>query len=241
MNSKPSENITTSDEKEMKFTYERFYQHKYKMAWTKQQVIWFTLAAVTFPLPKLRRTATLAIEYLPLTFDLNTNNFEKFRIFFDTYGTYVVVQADIGGMLWAEDYFETCLIKKMTEKWIRREISKRYWFFYSTKELTETYHKTVDEQYEKNSLSYFKIIGGFPSISPLTAYNWLPTIKSNPTAITYRLQPIYTLLPKGARREALKEATLYLRSNITNILNLYIKCLESETNPSLLPRLICNE
>ena len=231
----------STDKYEMRTRYERFYQHKYRMAWTKQQVIWFTLAAASFPTPKLNRIASLAVSRLPQTFSLNTTDYEMYQRFFDAYGTHIVVRADIGGMLWAEDYFESCLITKMTETWTRREITKRYWFFGTSRQITETYHKDVDKQYQQNSLSIFQIIGGLTSITPLTGYNWLPTIKDNPTPITYRLQPIYTLLPRGPQRDALKEATLYFRSAAVNASNLFIQRLETETSPPPLPQLKCTE
>ncbi|CAF2684273.1 unnamed protein product [Rotaria sp. Silwood2] len=231
----------SADKVEMRTRYQRFYQHKYRMAWTKQQVIWFNLAVVTFPSPKLNRIASLAISRLPTTFDPKSADYKKFQLFFYSYGTHIVVRSDIGGMLWAEDYFESCLITKMTEKWIRREITKRYWFFGTSREITETYNKEVEKEYQQNSLSIFKIIGGLTSIFPLTGYNWLPTVKDNPSPVTYGLQPIYNLLPQGAQRDALKEATFYFRSAITNSTNLYIQRLESETDPPPLPQLKCTE
>ncbi|CAF3620401.1 unnamed protein product [Rotaria sp. Silwood1] len=230
-----------SDKEEMRTRYQRFYQHKYRMAWTKQQVIWFTLAVAIFPAPKLSRIANLAIVGLPTTFDANSTSYEKFQQFFDAYGTHIVVRSDIGGMLWAEDYFESCLITKLTEQWIRREIIKRYWFFGTTRAITETNHKEVSKEYQENSLFQMKIIGGLPSIVPLTGYNWIPTIKDNPSPITYQLQPIYTLLPQGTQREALKQATFYLRSTMANTSNIYIQRLESERSSLPLPQLQCTE
>ncbi|CAF3207054.1 unnamed protein product [Rotaria sp. Silwood2] len=231
----------STDKQEMRTRYQRFYQHKYRMAWTKQQIIWFTLAAATFPSPKFSRVADLSIAGLPTTFDSNSTDYEKFQRFFDAYGTHIVVRADIGGMMWAEDYFESCLITKMTEKWIRREITKRYWFFGTSREIIETYHKEVEKEYQQNSLSILKIIGGFTSIVPFNGYTWLPTVKDDPSPVTYVLQPIYTLLPQGPQRNALKEATFYFRSATANQSNLYIQRLESETSPPPLPQLKCTE
>lgn len=231
----------STDQSEMRTRYQRFYQYQYRLAWTKQQAIWFTLAAATFPPPKLNRIANLVISQLPTRFTVNSTDYEKYQRFFDAYGTHIVVRSDIGGMLWAEDYFESCLITKMTETWIRREITKRYWFFGSTREISENYHKQVEQEYQENSLSRLEIIGGLTSIYPLTGYNWLPTIKDYPSPVTYRLQPIYTLLPQGAQREALKEATFYFRSAAANATNLYIQRLESETSPPPLPKLKCTE
>ncbi|CAF3662706.1 unnamed protein product [Rotaria sordida] len=231
----------SADRQEIRTRYQRFYQHKYRMAWMKQQIIWFTLAAVTFPPPRLNRIAHLSISSLPTTFDSNSTDYKKFQQFFNAYGTHIVVRADIGGMLWAEDYFESCLITKMTETWIRREITKRYWFFATSREIIDIYHKEVDKEYQQNSLSSLKVIGGFASIHPFNGYTWLPTIKDNPSPVTYVLQPIYTLLPLGAQRDALKEATFYFRSAMTNKSNLYIQRLESETSPPPLPQLKCTE
>ncbi|CAF0806318.1 unnamed protein product [Didymodactylos carnosus] len=234
----------SSDSTEIRTKYSRFYTHKYRMAWHKRQVIWYTLAVASFPTPKFNAKTRLTFDRLPTTFnsDNSTDNYNKWQSFFDSYGTHFVVRSDLGGMFWAEDYFESCLIKKMTETWIRREIERRYWFFGTEKEIKETYNRQVSEEYKQNSISKFKIIGGLTAITPLkTIDDWMPTIKDQPSPVSYRLQPIYTLLPVGAQREALMEATFYFRSAMVNSSNLYIQRLKSETSPPELPKLHCTE
>ncbi|CAF0882559.1 unnamed protein product [Didymodactylos carnosus] len=233
----------STNKQDTRTKYSRFYTHKYRMAWTKRQAIWFTLAVASFPTPKLNAITRLTIDHLPSTFDSNsTDNVQKWKFFFDSYGTHFVVRADIGGMFWGEDYFESCLIKKMTETWVRREIIKRYWFF-STRKIEETYDRNVSEEYQQNSLSIFKIIGGATDIIPLkTIEDWMPTIKDDPKPVTYTLQPIYTLLPLHTeKRTAMEEATFYFRSSMDNSANLYIQRLQSETSPPELPQMNCTE
>ena len=230
----------SSSTTDIRIKYSRFYRHKYRMAWTKQQLTWYTLTAMLFPRPPFNMLTSLAVANLPKMFNPKSADSRIFKRFFDAYGTHFVIEADMGGMLWAEDYFESCLITRMTEQWVRREIVKRYWFFRVRRTTTINYHKEVDKEYRQNSLSRLKIIGGSTTVTPLTGENWLPTVKLAPAPVTYRLQPIYTLLPRGAQREALKEATFYFRSLAVNQTDLYIRRLETETTPPPLPQLVCS-
>ncbi|CAF1340765.1 unnamed protein product, partial [Didymodactylos carnosus] len=227
--------------------YRQFYDYKYQMAWTRRQISMYTLALTTFPTPQFNDMTQLAIDELPDTFDNGSiSNIKKWKAFFHAYGTHFVASSDMGGLLWAEDYFEGCLITKYSERWVREQVRRSYWFF-GDETYSEHYTMNVDQIYKKYSSSMSKLIGGIDnnpgeasSVEPYIINAWISTLKNYPQPINYRLLPIYTLLPKGDKKETMKNATYYFRSQAAADENLYIQRLQTHPNPLPLPKLDCS-
>ncbi|CAF5069839.1 unnamed protein product [Rotaria sp. Silwood1] len=237
----------TSKRKDIIEKYRQFYDYKYQMAWTRRQISMYTLSLTTFPTPQFNDMTQLAIDELPDTFDNGSiSNIKKWKAFFDAYGTHFVASSDMGGLLWAEDYFEGCLITKYSERWVREQVRRSYWFF-RDQTYSESYTMNVDQIYKKYSSSMSKMIGGIDnnpgeasSIEPYVINTWISTLKNYPQPINYRLLPIYTLLPKGVKKEAMKNATYYFRLQAAVDANLYIQRLQTHPNPLPLPKLDCS-
>ncbi|CAF3848030.1 unnamed protein product [Rotaria sp. Silwood1] len=236
----------TSTQKDIVRLYRQFYEYNYQMAWTRRQLSIYTLSVNSFPPPQLTVMTQQAINALPFTFnESSSSNLRKWRAFFDAYGTHFVASADMGGLMWGEDYFESCMITKTTETWIREQIRRRYWFFTETI-ITEEYTFEIDQLYKQYSMSISKLIGGIDnnpqasSINPYIINAWISSVKNYPQAVAYRILPIYTLLPSGERKEAMKNATYYFRSQAAKDANLFIQRLQSRPDPPPLPKLDCS-
>ncbi|CAF4029862.1 unnamed protein product, partial [Rotaria sp. Silwood1] len=218
--------------------YRLFYQYRYKLAWTRQQVLLYTLSISSFPTPRLHKTARLALSKLPSSFD--HRSIETWKQFFDAYGTHYVIRSDVGGLMLGEDYFESCLIERYNETWIREQLSVRYWFFWSTDETKEQHTLNVDKIFIQNTISTLKLIGGQDFVDVYDKQKWLSTVKNRPQPVSYQLSPIYTLLPEGPQREALEQATMYFRSSAVNESTIYIQRLQNTNFTSPLPKLECS-
>ncbi|CAF1295634.1 unnamed protein product [Rotaria sp. Silwood1] len=237
----------TSKRKDIIEKYRQFYDYKYQMAWTRRQISMYTLSLATFPTPQFNDITQQAIDQLPNTFDNSSiSNIKKWKAFFNAYGTHFVASSDMGGLLWAEDYFEGCLITKYSERWVREQLRRSYWFFGDIT-YSESYTMNVDQIYKTYRLSMSKLIGGIDnnpgkasSIEPYVINAWISTLKNHPQPINYRLLPIYTLLPKGDKKAAMKTATYYFRLQAAADANLYIQRLQTHPNPPPLPKLDCS-
>jgi hypothetical protein len=215
------------------------YKHRLNLAWTKRQIQWYNLSMVTSPASSLNAAAETALNNLPSIF--NEQDFSTiWKSFFDTYGTHYVVSADFGGMVWIEDYFDPCIITKYSLQWIKNQISLLYCFI-SRGDDSCLYLPPADQDYRRHHISMMKIIGGQSDIHPFQQKKWLQTIKDRPYAISYSLQPFYTLLPSDSqKRTALERATLYIRSQAVNSTNTFINNFNFIQHPSPVPPVGCN-
>ncbi|CAF3629212.1 unnamed protein product [Rotaria sp. Silwood1] len=219
--------------------YRQIYQYKYHFALSHQQVIWYTLAFNSFPLPKLNAATRLSLDKLPIVF--NSSFLESWKNFFKAYGTHYVVRSDMGGLMSLENYHESCFIEKYTETWFRTQMSLSFWFFFSYSSQTETYNLKVDTTFRNYSVSTFKLVGGDTGlIDNFDQQTWLLTVKDRPNPVTYQLVPIYDLLPDGPQRTALRNASLYFRSAADREANLYIQRLQNTPIKPSLPQLDCS-
>ena len=109
---------------EVEHYYEKFYKQYYNLALSMTQITWYRLVMPTFPQPKMSSIFQLAYANLPLEYNSTTETI--FSQFIDAFGTHVVTEADFGGLVWAEDWIETCLFKSHDETWVREEVSRRW-------------------------------------------------------------------------------------------------------------------
>ncbi|CAF4831041.1 unnamed protein product [Rotaria sp. Silwood1] len=205
---------------------QNIYKYHLKLAWTNRKVLWYNLSIVNLTIPPLNSVAKMALNDLPSVF--KKEDFQKvWKTFFDTYGTHYVTSAEFGGMIWAEDYFNQCLITKNSIQWIKDQIKRSYWFI-STSEFNSLYVPVINQDYLQYRISTMYVIGGDNNLNSFQFKKWMQSIKDKPNAITYSLLPIYTLLPLNTqKRKALEEATLYIRLQAVNMTNAYLNNLQS--------------
>lgn len=226
--------------------YQKFYEYQYQMVLTRRRISMYTLSVNTSSVPKFNSFAQLAIDALPSIFnESSAANLLQWEEFFSVYGTHFVASADMGGLMWAEDYFDSCLMQKTSETWIKEQIKKRYWFFAKDLRIKRNENLDVDDIYKTYSIFTSTLIGGInknhesSSIDPFTINAWISSLKNHPKPVAYRLIPIYSLLPTGERKEALKSATYYFRSRAVKDANIFIQHLQSSSSRPPLPKLDC--
>ena len=196
--------------------FEKFYEHYYNLALSLRQITWYKLVIPTFPKPILSDLFKLTISSLPEAY--NDATAPLFSQFIDSFGTHMVSEADFGGLVWAEDWFETCLLKTHDETWIREQVTKRYDPFgcFSNHHSSSDYQVHLAEDFQKYSENHTTLIGGTDSLTLDKWEEWIPSVKFNPKPITRKLIPIYNVLPEGAKKEALKQAIDAIRVNAAN-------------------------
>jgi hypothetical protein len=107
--------------------HHRFYRFDNYLASTIQQIAWYSLSVITFPTPKYNDLTTASIATLPTTFNsTNATHLSLFKQFFDAYGTHVVLSSTMGGLVWAQDWFDSCLLRTRNTTWIREEVSDTF-------------------------------------------------------------------------------------------------------------------
>ena len=133
-----------------------FYAHTYSLALSLKQIAWYSLSLMEFPLPTFTKAFQMSLDYLPSAYDASN---PVFKMFFESFGTSVVTKADMGGLVWAETWFESCLERKMTDICIDDEVSKGWWI---------AHHHTSDhkcdehmkEDFWKMSEWHYEMLGG---------------------------------------------------------------------------------
>ncbi|CAF1350146.1 unnamed protein product [Didymodactylos carnosus] len=220
---------------EIDTTYRKFNQYYYNLALTVKEINWYKLSASIFPSPNFNSITQLSFDKLPHTFD--PENISKWEQFFDSFGTHIVMDANMGGLILAEIWYESCLLSIYSAQWIKRQIETRNLWLFKNTYTENTAYENTDRVFQQYSQYNVTIIGGMVSSNLTELEKWIPTVKHNPRPITYRLTPIYTLLPQSSPlRNALKNATLYFHSNAVNRSQIYIEHLSSVHYP---PPLTC--
>ncbi|CAF1577534.1 unnamed protein product, partial [Didymodactylos carnosus] len=214
--------------------YHQFFKYHSHMAWTRQQITSYTLAISDFPTPNLSELTRLAINNLPFTFNSRSvRNLAKWKSFFNSYGTHYVTRSEMGGLMSSETYFESCLLIRYNETWIKTQSEKRFLWFFKVTDNSESYTSYIDKIFQQYTRPRFTLIGGLQQQSDLGGPHfkldqWLYTIKDYPQPVSYHLQPVYTLLADDdPRYDALKEATFYCRSLAVNETNIFIQQLQT--------------
>ncbi|CAF3492650.1 unnamed protein product [Rotaria sp. Silwood1] len=209
--------------------YRRFYQDYYNLALRLKQIGWYTLSVSIFPYPKLNPLATTLFASLPLAFD--SKNISVWETFITSFGTHVVVASQMGGQVWAETWFDKCLTYEQTETWITEQVTGSFLDFVDDASTTQEHQRKVDERFKQFSSYSSQLLGGTESIEPEKWEEWAPTVKNNPKPISYRLVPLYELLPEGNQRSALQAAIEYISEKAELENEKYINQLESVRGP----------
>jgi hypothetical protein len=209
--------------------YRRFYQDYYNLALRLKQIGWYTLAVSIFPYPKLNPVAKKAFASLPSTF--NSNDTDFWEDFISSFGTHLVVASQMGGQVWAETWYEKCLTYEHTEVWISEQVKTTFLGIFSEDSHSDGHTRVVDERFKQFSIYSSQLLGGTEAISPEKWEEWAPTVKYDPRPISYRLVPLYELLPEGNQRSALQAAIEYISETAEIEDREYIAELESVRGP----------
>ncbi|CAF1363919.1 unnamed protein product [Adineta steineri] len=208
--------------------YRRFYHDYYNLALRLIQIGWYKLSTSTFPYPRLTPLAQRAIDQLPSIFNQNDTNIWK--QFFDSYGTHLVESSNMGGLVWAETWYEKCLTYEHTETWIDEQVSRSFVVF-NTHSSSQDHILEIDEKFKQFSIFSSQLLGGTESVDPTKWKEWESTIKFNPRPISYQLVTLDKLLPEGKKRTALSEAIAYYLGKAMDEDRTYIDKLEADRDP----------
>ena len=209
--------------------YRRFYHDFYNLVLRLKQIGWYTLSVSTFPYPKFTPLAQRAFANLPSKFDPKDMNI--WEDFISSFGTHLVVSSQMGGQVWAESWYEKCLNYEHTEVWIREQVSRSFAFIFNSRSITEEHKRTVDERFKQSSIFSSQLLGGTEAIPTDKWEEWIPTVKLDPRPISYRLIPLYELLPEGNLRTTLQIAIEYIIDQAEVEHRTYIASLESLRGP----------
>jgi len=196
--------------------YRNFYAHNYKLVLSLRQIAWYTLRLSEFPLPPLSKAFKMSLDFLPSVYDpSNPKVVAIYKMFFEAFGTDVVTAADMGGMVWAENWFESCLTKMYSDTCIRHEVKKGWWFVHKHK-ITEKCDKRIISDFKKYSEYHYEMLGGTAGkIKKADWDKWVLSVKYDPRPVKYTLVPIhYMLSDTHPKKKALVSATYaYLKTS----------------------------
>lgn len=135
----------------------------------------------------------------------------------------------MGGLVWAQDWLETCLLQHRNVSWIKRQVTRRHDPFGAFRSTSNSHDTTILENtfFEEHSSYSLQLLGGTQSIQASNWTNWVPSVRYNPRPVSYDLEPIYTLLPIGnAQRDALEQATNHYLEEANKEASVYIDQLQ---------------
>jgi hypothetical protein len=134
----------------------------------------------------------------------------------------------MGGLVWAQDYLETCLLETQNTSWIRREVRKRYdpFGFFTSRTNTDDTTIVSNTVFQQHSTYDITLLGGTESLPISQWRDWIPSTKYEPRPVSYELRPIYTLLERNSTlRYTLEAATLFYRQQAEIDASVYIEHL----------------
>ena len=143
----------------------------------------------------------------------------------------------MGGQVWAETWYEKCLKYEHTEVWINEQVKSTFLGIFEANSYSEWHTSHVDEQFKQYSIYASQLLGGTESIAPEKWQEWAPTVKNDPRPISYRLIPLYELLPEGDQRTALQAAIEYVAQQVKLESQSYIASLGAIGGP---PPTVCS-
>ena len=146
------------------------------LALSLHSVQWFRLEMDTFPLLPLNTLGMSLVSQIPATFDPVTD-YSFWVLLFVGYGTHLTISADFGGVVWAEDWYQSCVEEMHSETWVKSEYSKKYDPIgcFSDDVQTSEHTRIVHEDLDYRSISAWETHGGY-DIPPEKWQEWTPTM-----------------------------------------------------------------
>jgi hypothetical protein len=109
------------------FIHHRFYQFDNYLASTIRQVAWYSLNVMTFPVPKFDSQTIQSIGTLPSTFNpMDETHVDLFNQFFRSFGTHLVTGSAMGGLIWSQDWFDSCLLRIRNTTWVFEQVNSTF-------------------------------------------------------------------------------------------------------------------
>lgn len=227
-----------SEDKTMEEYYRNFYAHNYFLALSMRQVSWFTLQMFEFPLPAFSKNFQTAVDFLPRTYDpSNATAIEMFAQFFEAVGTSVVSKATMGGLVWAESWYESCLSRLYSDKCITDEVT-RGWVIFEKHDTSHTCDQHITQDFSSFSSRHFEVLGGTAKVNLSDWEAWAVSVKNDPRPVSLDMLPIFFLLPDSSPvKHALEMATTAFLRSAASAQQCTIDALEEVRAP---PASVCN-
>ncbi|XP_029988004.1 perforin-1-like [Sphaeramia orbicularis] len=181
--------------------------------------------------PRLSWEFRKDLERLPSYY--NSSSEDEYRNIIDTYGTHYIRKVDLGGQIQRFTATRTCLSKLngFASDKAHECLSLGFKVGLGILSLSAA-HSSCSRFLENHGLStlshyhlhkhYTEVVGGHGWNGEFSLMNqdsqgfhkWLESLKDHPDVISYRLRPMYKLVPFRVQRDALKAATdQYLKEN----------------------------
>uniref|UniRef100_A0A673BB93 MACPF domain-containing protein n=1 Tax=Sphaeramia orbicularis TaxID=375764 RepID=A0A673BB93_9TELE len=194
-----------------------------------QNVLIFRFRAISAP--RLSWEFRKDLERLPSYY--NSSSEDEYRNIIDTYGTHYIRKVDLGGQIQRFTATRTCLSKLngFASDKAHECLSLGFKVGLGILSLSAA-HSSCSRFLENHGLStlshyhlhkhYTEVVGGHGWNGEFSLMNqdsqgfhkWLESLKDHPDVISYRLRPMYKLVPFRVQRDALKAATdQYLKEN----------------------------
>ena len=115
------------------------------------------------------------------------------------------------GMVWAENWFESCLSKIYSDICITHTVNRGWWFVHHH-DITKKCDKRIVNDLKKYSEAHYEMLGGTSGqIKQKDWDKWVASVKYDPRPVKYSLAPIHYLLPDShPKKKSLEAATLHL-------------------------------
>ena len=199
-----SKDETTTTEK----YYRMFYAHTYSLVLSLKQIAWYSLSLMEFPLPKFSSVFEQSLDFLPKKYDPKDSQMVAlYEMFFNAFGTSVVTESDMGGLVWAETWFESCLERAYTDVCIDHEVHHGWWIVHDH-DHEHSCDTRLQEDFANYSEWHFEMLGGTSQVNISDWEDWSLTVKYDPRPVKMTLVPIYYLLADShPTKQALIDAT----------------------------------
>lgn len=193
--------------------YSQLYKDTYYLARSLRQIQWYSLFMYTLPSPPLNDIAKQGFDTIPTSFDIDKDQ-AYWSQFKDAFGTHVVIKAEMGGLIWAEDFFRSCLTSIHSEEWVIKEAYNKYdpLGCFSDHEKTSDYTNSVSEDFEAYSFSEFSLQGGTENMEAKDWDQWMETVKYNPSPIRKTLMPLSNFVVDKEKKKVIQEYINYYQT-----------------------------
>lgn len=186
------------------------YQQTFELNLLFREFGFFSLHIMTFPPPSLSGTLLGVLDFVK-----NNGDESWSTVFGSGGGTHVIVSADLGGFVYAFEYFQKCVLDQESASYITTTTSKKYdpIGVFSSQTTNSHTTQTVDKKYESNSQSSFCLEGGTAEISPFYWDDWAPTVKDNPLPVHLTVAPLCLFVPSEMYEACSTHLNSYLKTS----------------------------
>ena len=191
----------------------RFFSQDESLSRSEFQIRFLKLAAP--PPAPLSAGFKLSVMGLPETCCDDPAGLTIFQDFFDSFGQAYTQEADLGGVLRGETWFAKCLITEKSVHWVTEQSSWSFLGIIGGGHGSSSSNAHISPAFNACYTATQEYAGGDPTgLRPNQYDAWVPTTYSDPWPVKATVAPLWQLVEqamgKGARSEALKNATNYV-------------------------------